>query len=209
MNKNIRVIEHPVLGHKLGLLRDEKTTSKEFRSLVKEMTMFMVYEASKDVVPTQMNINAPLGKAVVQKIEDAPILVSVMRAGNGMLEAALEVLPISGAGHIGIYRDKFIENTVEYYFKLPDDSKGKTVYLLDPFLATGDTMVACVDRLKQYQVGNIKVLSFLASRKGLDKVFSFHPDIELLCLSTNDELDEKGYLVPGIGDAGDRLFRTK
>src|SRR5690606_27527647 len=130
------------------------------------------------------------------------VVVSIMRAGNGMLDGVLETLPYSSAGHIGIYRDKFINNTVEYYFKVPSDSKGKEVLLLDPMLATGDTMIAAIDRLKQYNVGKITLLCVLVSPQGLERLHYFHPDVEVYALSMEEGLNEKGYLLPGMGDAG-------
>jgi len=126
-----------------------------------------------------------------------------------MLDAVLSMIPISSAGYIGIYRDKFIRNTVEYYFKMPENVKGKNILLCDPLIATADTIVAAIDRLKQYEVGKIKVLSILSSKLGLEKILHFHPDIEIFTVNIEQEINEAGYLVPGLGDAGDRLYQTK
>lgn len=209
MSKNLIEINHPLIQHKLAFLRDKKTDSAEFRRIIIELTKLVGYEATKDLALVESEIETPITKATVKKIEDAPVVVSIMRAGNGMMESMLSLLPFCSAGHIGIYRDKFIDNTVEYYFKLPEDVKGKKVLLVDPLLATGDTAIACIDRLKQYDVGEIKLLTILTCREGVSRVHGFHPDVDIYTLSGKEELNEKGYLVPGLGDAGDRLFNTK
>lgn len=206
--KQVTVIDHPVLQHKLSFLRDKNTEPAEFRRITKEVSKYIVYEATKDLKMEEIGISTPLADAKVNRIVDPPIVVSVMRAGNGMLDSILEVLPFAGAGHIGIYRDKFIKNTVEYYFKIPNNSKGKTVLLLDPLVATGDTAIACIDRLKNYEVGEIRFLSLLSSQKGLEDVISAHPDVKIYTLGIDTEMNEKGYIIPGLGDAGDRLFKT-
>lgn len=208
MNKVIE-LKHPLIEHKLAFLRDKNTASAEFRGIVKELTKFIAYEATKDLNLSQTSVDTPFDKADVQKIVNPPIVVSIMRAGNGMLDSMLEVLPFCQSGHIGIYRDKFINNTVEYYFKLPDDVKGKDILLLDPLLATGDTAVASIDRLKQYEVGKIRLLTILTCEQGTSRVHEFHPDVEIFAVAAKEGLNEKGYLVPGLGDAGDRLFGTR
>jgi len=208
--KNVTVIEHPLLKHKLGYLRDKNTNSSEFRELVKEISRILAYEAMRDWKLTEtVSIETPIAKTTTDRIINPPVVVSIMRAGNGMLDAVLSMIPISSAGYIGIYRDKFIHNTVEYYFKMPENIKGKEILLCDPLIATADTIVAAIDRLKQYDVGKIKVLSILASRIGLEKVLHFHPDVEIFTVNVEQETNESGYLVPGLGDAGDRLFQTK
>ncbi|WP_413582068.1 uracil phosphoribosyltransferase [Bdellovibrio sp. HCB288] len=210
MQTRIKVINHPLLRHKLGYLRDRNTYSHDFRELVKEVTKILVYEAMKDWSQMEkVNIDTPMAQATAYRISNPPIVVSVMRAGNGMLDAALSMLPFASTGFIGIYRDKFINNTVEYYFKMPPDVLGKEVFLCDPLIATADTIMACIDRLKSYGVGKIKVLSILVSEKGLQKIQHFHPDVEILTLDIETEMNDMGYLIPGLGDAGDRLFQTK
>lgn len=206
--ENVTVIEHPVLKHKLGFLRDKNTDAAEFRRITKEVSKYIAYEATKSFSTNSEKVQTPMGPAEVERIAEPPIVVSVMRAGNGMIDSVLEVLPFAGAGHIGIYRDKFINNTVEYYFKIPDNSKGKKVLLLDPLIATGDTAIACLDRLKNYEVGEIYFLSLLASEQGLADISSAHPDVKIFTLAIETEMNENGYLIPGLGDAGDRLFRT-
>lgn len=209
MSKNVFEIKHPLIEHKLAFLRDKNTASDEFRRIIVELTKFLAFEATKDLELTKDIIETPITKAEVQKIKNPPVIVSIMRAGNGMIDSMLTLLPFCSAGHVGIYRDKFIDNTVEYYFKLPENSKGKDILLVDPMLATGDTAVASLDRLKQYEVGNIKLLTILASQYGIERVHHFHEDVEIFTLSAQEELNKKGYLIPGLGDAGDRLFNTK
>ncbi len=209
MSKKFFKIDHPVLQHKLSFVRDKGTDSSHFRNLIHEISGLLAYEATKDLELTDVKIETPLAKTTVKRIKERPICVSILRAGSAMMEGLITMLPFASVGHIGIYRDKFIKNTVEYYFKLPENPKGKTILLTDPMLATGDTMIASLDRLKQYEVGKIKVLCVLVSKAGLEKVHHFHPDVDIYALDMQDELNEKGYLIPGIGDVGDRLFRTK
>lgn len=207
---NFHHINHPILRHKLGLLRDKTTSSFEFRELVKEISKILAYEAMKDWDQFEIvDIETPITKTKVEKIKNAPIAVSIMRAGNPVQEAVLSMLPFASAGHIGIYRDKFIGNTVEYYFKLPENHVGKTILLCEPLLATADTSINAIDRLKNYEVGKIKLLSILVSEKGLEKLHHFHPDVEVFALNLEKEINDKGYLVPGLGDAGDRIYGTK
>ncbi len=208
--KNVIVVDHPLMKHKLGYLRDKTTNSYEFREIVKEISKILAYEAMKSWTQLEtVSIETPVAKSKTERIINPPVVVSIMRAGNGMLDAVLSMIPISSAGYIGIYRDKFIRNTVEYYFKMPENVKGKDILLCDPLIATADTMVAALDRLKQYEVGKIKVLSILASQYGLEKVHHFHPDVEIYTVNIEKEINEQGYLIPGLGDAGDRLFQTK
>ena len=208
--KKFNHINHPILRHKLGLLRDKNTSSFEFRELVKEISKVLAYEAMSDWNQFDtIEIETPITKTKIEKIKNAPIVVSVMRAGNPVQEAVLSMLPFASAGHIGIYRDKFINNTVEYYFKLPENHAGKTILLCEPLLATADTSIAAIDRLKNYEVGKIKLLSILVSEAGLSKLHHFHPDVEVYALNMEKEVNEKGYLVPGLGDAGDRIYGTK
>ena len=210
MTGKVTVIKHPLLKHKLGYLRDKHTNSHDFRELMKEISKILAYEAMRewDQMET-VSIETPIAKTTTERIKNPPVVVSVLRAGSGMLDAVLSMIPISSAGFIGIYRDKFIHNTVEYYFKMPENIKGKDILLCDPLVATADTIVAALDRLKQYEVGKIKVLCVIVSKSGLERLHYFHPDVEVLTLNVEEEMNESGYLVPGLGDAGDRLFQTK
>ena len=209
MSENLEIISHPVVQHKLGLLRKVETTSPEFRLIVQQLSPLLAYEACRDwFTQEEQEVLTPMGETAKSKfITDWPVLVSIMRAGNGMLDPILSLFSFSAAGHIGIYRDKFIKNTVEYYFRLPDNVQDKKILLLDPLVATADTVIASIDRLKQYDVGEIRMLTLLISKLGVTKLKSFHPDVKIFAAGCKEELDSSGYLVPGLGDAGDRLYQ--
>ena len=206
LRSQCHIIEHPVLQHKLTILRNRNTDSNHFRQAVEEMSQFLAYEVTKDLKTRPDPIETPLEGMTGTKIAEPLLVVPVLRAGNGMLGGMLKILPFAKVGHIGIYRDKFIKNTVEYYFRLPQGAKGARVLLLDPLLATGDTAIAAIDRLKQYEVGPIRLVCLLAAPEGLSKLKTFHPDVEVFTLSLERELNDKGYILPGLGDAGDRLY---
>lgn len=210
MTSNVQIVDHPLLKHKLSYLRDKNTSSSEFREIVKEISRILAFEVMRDWKDMREHeIETPMAKAKVKRINNAPVVVSIMRAGNGMLDAILSMIPFASVGFIGIYRDKFIHNTVEYYFKMPADINGKMAILCDPLVATADTMIAAIDRLKSYEVKEIRVLTILASQFAVDRVHEFHPDVKILTLDVEKEINENGYLVPGLGDAGDRLYQTK
>lgn len=209
MKGELYEINHPVVQHKLTLLRDENTNSRAFRDIMNEIGRFLAYEATRNLKMKKMNIRTPIESTSADYVEKYPIVVSVLRAGNGLLDGVLDTLPFSAVGFVGMYRDKFINNTVEYYFKLPEKSEGQDILLLDPMLATGDTAIAALDRLKQYNVGKITMLTVLVSPEGLERIHHFHPDVDVYTVSKEKGLNEKGYLLPGLGDAGDRLYNTK
>lgn len=202
------VIHHPVLQHKLTMLRKADTTSADFRTILREIGSLMAYEITRDLEVKKTKIKTPLETTEAPVISEGLIIVPIFRAGNGMLGGMLDMLPFARVGHIGIYRDKFIKSTVEYYFRMPKDAEGQRVLVLDPLLATGDTAVAAVDRLKECKVGDIHFVSLLASTVGVNKLKGIHPDVHIHTLSVERELDEKGYIRPGLGDAGDRLYDT-
>lgn len=204
------LVDHPLLKHKLGYLRDRNTGSSEFRELMKEISRILAHEVMRDWTEMrEVVVETPIAQTKVERITNAPVVVSVMRAGNGMLDAVLSMIPFASAGFIGIYRDKFINNTVEYYFKMPADIKGKMAILCDPLVSTADTMIAAIDRLKSYEVKKIKMLTVLCSDFAIQKIHHFHPDVDIFTLSIEKEINDHGYLVPGLGDAGDRLYQTK
>lgn len=208
--RNLHILNHPLLKHKLGYLRDKNTSSTEFRDLVKEISRILAFEVMRDWDDIKaVDIETPLAKTKVDRIFNAPVVVSIMRAGNGMLDAVLSMIPFASTGFIGIYRDKFIHSTVEYYFKMPSDIKGRMALLCDPLVATADTAVAAIDRLKSYEVGQIKILTILVSQFAVERIRELHPDVEIYTLNVEKEMNEQGYLVPGLGDAGDRLYQTK
>lgn len=206
--KNLILVDHPIIRHSLVKLRDVNTDSSGFRRKLHEISRWIGYEATRNLKTAPVEVQTPMARTMGEKIVETPVIVAIMRAGNGMLDGLLGAMPFASAGHIGIYRDKFINNTVEYYLKLPNDIKGKQVFLADPLLATGDTMVACVDRLKQAGAGNITVLCVLCSQEGLEKLQYFHPDVKVYAASVEPEMNEMGYLIPGLGDAGDRIYKT-
>jgi uracil phosphoribosyltransferase len=210
MKDNVQIIDHPLLKHKLGYLRDKNTSSAEFRELVKEISRVLAFEVMRDWKEMrEYQIETPVAKTNVQRIHNAPVIVSIMRAGNGMLDAVLSMIPFASVGFIGIYRDKFIHSTIEYYFKMPAEINGKMAILCDPLVSTADTMIAAIDRLKSYEVKEIRVLTILASQFAIDRIHEFHPDVKILTVNVEKEVNELGYLVPGLGDAGDRLYQTK
>jgi uracil phosphoribosyltransferase len=209
-NKSVIVLDHPLLKHKLGYLRDRTTGSGEFRELTKEISRILAFEVMRDWKDMRdVDIETPIAKTTVKRIHNTPVVVSIMRAGNGMLDAVLSMIPFASAGFIGIYRDKFINNTVEYYFKMPEETKGRMAILCDPLVATADTMIAAIERLKSYEVKEIRVLSILVSEHAISRIHELHPDVQIMTLNIEKEMNDHGYLVPGLGDAGDRLFQTK
>lgn len=206
----VNVLTHPLLRHKLGYLRDKNTSSSEFRELMKEISRILAHEVMRDWKEMRtVDIETPLAKTTVERIQNAPVVVSILRAGGGMLDPVLSMIPFASAGFIGIYKDKFINNTVEYYFKMPSDIKGKMAILLDPLTATADTMIAAIDRLKSYEVSRIKILTILVSEHAIERIHDLHPDVDIYALQIEKEVNDLGYLIPGIGDAGDRLYQTK
>lgn len=210
MKSHVMVLDHPLLRHKLGYLRDKNTNSNEFRDLVKEISRILAHEVMRDWNDMRtFEVETPIALATVERIQNPPVIVSIMRAGNGMLDAMLSMIPFAAAGFIGIYRDKFIHNTVEYYFKMPVEIKGRVAILCDPLVSTADTMIAAIDRLKSYEVNQIKVVTILVSEFAIERIHQFHPDVEIFTLNIEKEINELGYLVPGLGDAGDRLYQTK
>ena len=203
-----RILNHPILQHNLTKLRNKDTSPVDFRRVMDQLSALLAYEITRDIGVSNESVQTPLEKTESPVVSDDIVIVSIMRAGNGMLEGLLRMLPFSRVGHIGIYRDKFIGNTVEYYFRLPDEVKGRKILLADPLIATGDTAVASIDRLKEYGVGSIRFVSLLASPQGLAHLYEHHPDVEVYTLSVERELTPDGYILPGLGDAGDRLYGT-
>ena len=204
----VTVLNHPMLQHKLTLLRDKNISSMVFRQLVEEMSLMLIYEATRDLNISPVKVSTPLEDTKSPKIDDQITLVAILRAGLGMLNGMMRVLPFATVGHIGIYKDRFVQATVEYYLRLPKLSKNQKVYLVDPMLATGDTACAAIDRLKEYGVKHIRMVTLLTAPEGVAKVNALHPDVEIFTASLERGLNKKGYILPGVGDAGDRLFDT-
>lgn len=210
MSSKLHLLDHPLLRHKLGYLRSKTTASSEFRELMKEISRCLAYEALREWKEfDQIDIETPIAKTKVQRIINPPVVVSIMRAGNGMLDAVLSMIPFASGGFIGIYRDKFVHSTVEYYFKMPQEIKGRVAILCDPLIASGDTILAAIERLKSHEVKKIIVLNILISEHAVTRLKEHHPDVDVFTVQVEKEMNAEGYLVPGLGDAGDRLFQTK
>jgi uracil phosphoribosyltransferase len=201
-------MNHPVLQHKLSLLRDQNISSMAFRQIVEEMSQLIAYEATRDLKTEMATVQTPLEKTKSPKIAEPLMLVAILRAGLGMLNGMMKILPFATVGHMGIYRDRFINATVEYYLRLPKNVKGQKILLLDPMLASGDTACAAIERLKEYGVGKIRLITLLAAPQGVAKINELFPDVEIFTVNVERELNKKGYILPGMGDAGDRLYDT-
>ncbi len=206
--KNLTVLDHPVLMHKLRILRDQRTTSHEFRQVLTEIAMMMAFEATKDLKLKTVQITTPLETTKAKKISTQVCIASILRAGEGMVQGFTQTLPFASVGLIGIARDKKTKNTVEYYLKLPKNIKNASVILVDPMLATGDTALSAIDRLKENKVKSILFVNILSSRVGIKKIHARHPDVKIITLSVERALNDHNYLLPGLGDAGDRIFGT-
>jgi uracil phosphoribosyltransferase len=206
--KNVTIVNHPLAQDKLWHLRNRETPPQIFRRLVLELSQIMAYEITRDFKTNLVSVHTPFGNTKGPKISERLAIVPIMRAGQAMMEGMLEMLPFAAAGHIGIYRDKFVNNTVEYYFRLPKNIEGMRVAVLDPLLATGDTAIAAISRLKEYEVGPISFVTLLTAKDGLAKFHKVHPDVHVFTLSVEPTIGPTGYVLPGIGDAGDRLYGT-
>ena len=210
MNSNVTVFDHPLITHKISLLRDVQTGSKQFRELIEEIAMLMAYEALRDLPTKEIEIQTPITKTVTRVISGKKLaIVPILRAGLGMVQGILALVPSAKVGHIGLYRDHETLEPHEYYCKLPDDIGNRLVIILDPMLATGGSGVAGVNFLKQRGCTNIKFMSIIAAPEGIEKLTAAHPDIQLYCGCVDQKLNENGYIVPGLGDAGDRIFGTQ
>ncbi len=205
----VTLVNNPLMQHKLGSLRSINTPPDSFRRILAQMSVQMFYEAAEDLQNAAQPITTPFCTTEVNRISQQVALIPLMRAGNGMMEAILNLWPDASVGHIGIYRDSFLKNTVEYYFKMPKGIADAAVFLLDPIIATGDTAIASVSRIKELGCTNIRYLSILTSKQGKDALMQHHPDVCLFAVSTEDELNEEGYLLPGIGDVGARYYNTR
>jgi uracil phosphoribosyltransferase len=207
-----RVVEvtHPLVQHKLGLLRDAATPTQMFRQLVNEVTLLLTYEATKDLATEETRISTPLEQTTVQRISGKKVAVCpILRAGVGMLDGVLSLIPGARVGFIGLYRNEETLEPVEYYVKLPADIADRDVILLDPMLATGNSTAAAVASLKAAGAQSIRLIAIIAAPEGIDRLHGEHPDIAIVVAAIDRGLNEKGYILPGLGDAGDRLYGTK
>lgn len=203
-------LNHPLVEHKLSILRDEKTGTKEFREIVKELSVFLMYEAMKDAKLDSVQIKTPITKIKTGKLnEDKYAFVPILRAGMGMLEGVISVVPNAKIGHIGMYRDEKTFVPVNYFFKVPDKIEKREVFLLDPMLATGGSAIDAITLLKEKGVKKIKFLCIIAAPEGLKAVQEKFDDVEIYCTCIDEKLNKNKYIVPGLGDAGDRIYGTK
>lgn len=211
MTAQVTVIDHPFVQHKLTLMRQADTSTAKFRQLMKEVGMFLAYEVTRDLPLKYEEIKTPLApmKAPMLASEKKMVVVSIMRAGQGLLDGILELMPSARVGHIGLYREPTTHVTIEYYFKLPQDVEHRDILVVDPMLATGNSAVAAVDRLKEVSFMSMKFVCLLAAPEGIKHFHDQHPDVPIYTAAIDDKLDEHGYIVPGLGDAGDRLYGTK
>ena len=210
MAPDVHVIEHPVVQHKLALLRRKSTSTSEFRSLVAEVSMLLAYEVTRDMPTRPVPVETPLARTNAPMLDGKKIvLVSILRAGTGILDGMLRILPSARVGHIGLYRDPRTLAAVEYYFKVPPVMRDRDAIVMDPMLATGNSAVAAVNRLKATGPRSIKFLCLLTCPEGLRHFHAEHPDVPVYTAAVDSHLDGHGYIVPGLGDAGDRLFGTR
>jgi uracil phosphoribosyltransferase len=210
MNPDFTLITHPLIQHKLTFMRSENTTTDNFRRLLREISQMLAYEVTRDLPTELITISTPLATIESPVISGKKLcLVSILRAGNGMLDGMLDVLPAARIGHIGLYRDPDTLEPVEYYFKMPDDIGARLVIVVDPMLATGNSAIAALSRLKESGANSIKYVCLLASPEGLAALRGAHPDVPVVAAALDERLNEHGYIVPGLGDAGDRMFGTR
>jgi uracil phosphoribosyltransferase len=208
--EKVVVVDHPLVQHKLGLLRDQTTPTQVFRQLVDEVTLLLTYEATKDMATEEVQIETPLERTTVQRISGKKVAVCpILRAGVGMLDGVLSLISGARVGFIGLYRNEETLEPVEYYVKLPQDIAERDVILLDPMLATGNSTAAAVASVKQAGAESIRLIAIIAAPEGIERLQAEHPDVTIVVAAIDRELNEKGYIVPGLGDAGDRLFGTK
>ncbi|MDG2404416.1 MAG: uracil phosphoribosyltransferase [Paracoccaceae bacterium] len=210
MSDHLTIVSHPLVQHKLTLMRENQTSTAVFRQLLREISQLLAYEITRGLPMTTKSINTPMERM------DAPVLdgkklalISILRAGNGLLDGVLELVPSARVGFVGLYRDEETLQPVQYYFKVPEALQDRLVIAVDPMLATGNSSVAAVDLLKQAGATNIRFLCLLAAPEGVARMWEAHPDVPIVTAALDMRLNEKGYIVPGLGDAGDRMFGTK
>ena len=206
----VEIVDHPLIQHKISLLRDRNTGTKEFRDLVSEIAMLLCYEATRDLPTEEVEVETPVALARTKVLAGRKLaLVPILRAGLGMVDGMLSLLPAAKIGHIGLYRDPGSHKPVEYYCKLPEDIANRQVFVVDPMLATGGSAVAAIDFLKRHGCKNIIMMNVIGCPEGVAAVQAAHPDVEIYLAAMDEKLNEHAYIVPGLGDAGDRIFGTK
>jgi uracil phosphoribosyltransferase len=209
-SNNVHVIDHPLVQHKLSLMRRKESSTNTFRRLLNELSMLMAYEVTRDVPMQEIEMETPLEKTRVKVIDGKKLVfVSILRAGTGILDGMLSVVPGARVGHIGLYRDPKTLMAVEYYFKMPQSMEERDIIVVDPMLATGNSAIAAVERLKELRPKSIKFVCLLTCPEGVAALQKAHPDVPIYTAAIDRQLDEHGYILPGLGDAGDRMFGTK
>ena len=209
-DNKVHILDHPLLQHKLSILRDERTGVKEFREIVSEIAALECYEATRDLPTEEVEIKTPVATGTFQVLAGKKLaIVPILRAGLGMVDGILDLIPSAKVGHIGLYRDPETHQPVEYYCKMPNDIAEREVIILDPMLATGGSASAAIQFIKNYEVKNIKLMNIIAAPEGIQRVHHDHPDVDIYCAALDEKLNDHGYIVPGLGDAGDRIFGTK
>jgi uracil phosphoribosyltransferase len=209
-NASVEVVDHPLVQHKLTMIRDRNTDSGQFREVLREISLLLAYEVCRDLDVGKSEIDTPLESMTGSKMDGSKLcLVSILRAGNGLLDGMLDLMPTAGVGHIGLYRDPDTHVPVEYYIKLPDRLEDRLCIVVDPMLATGGTATAAVQRVKQAGAKRIKFVCVVAAPEGLDVFTKAHPDVPVITAAIDRELDDHAYIRPGLGDAGDRMYGTK
>ncbi len=207
---NIIELKHPLIAHKLSILRDKRTGTKEFRELVSEISMFLGYEALSDAKLETIEVETPIAKTKAKCLdENKYVFLPILRAGTGMLDGIINIIPNAKIGHVGMYRDETTFEPVNYYFKVPKGIEKKEVIILDPMVATGGTVIDTIDLLKKKGVKKIKILCIIAAPEGIKAIEAKYNDVTLYCASVDKKLNENKYIIPGLGDAGDRIFGTK
>lgn len=210
MNSNVTIYDHPLIQHKLSILRDKNTSSKDFRKVVSEISMLMCYEATRDLPMEDVEIDTPICKATVKHLAGKKLaIVPILRAGLGMVDGVSALIPSARIGHIGLYRDEETLQPVEYFCKLPKDISERDVILVDPMLATGGSAIDAVAQLKKRNPRSIRFMCIISAPEGIEAFTKVHPDVPVYCAALDEKLNENGYIVPGLGDAGDRIFGTK
>lgn len=210
MQKNVFIFDHPLIQHKLSILRDENTSSKQFRELISEIAMLMCYESTRDLALKDVETKTPITIAKTKVLSDKDIaIVPILRAGLGMVDGLLNLVPNAKVGHIGMYRDPETHKPVDYYCKLPSELDERDVFVLDPMLATGGSAIDAVARIKEFNPKRIKFMCIIAAPEGVKAFTEAHPDVPVYCAGLDDCLNDHAYIVPGLGDAGDRIFGTK
>ena len=208
--QNVTVVDHPLVQHKLSLMRDKERSTKGFRQLLNEIGMLLCYEVTRDLPLEEIDIETPLVPMKAKVLEGKKlVLAPILRAGVGFLDGMLSLVPSARVAHIGLYRDPKTLVAVEYYFKAPEDIADRLVLVLDPMLATANSAIAAVDRLKEAGAKNIRIVCLLAAPEGIEKFHGHHPEVHIWTAAIDSHLDEHGYIVPGLGDAGDRMYGTK